>query len=174
MRTILAILGLSIGLAGCATDGETLTEVKRPLRLERITLTVASKANDNWPVPVELVRVQDATLIDQLLRIEAQAWFDGEADAFRKAHPEAFFGFWEVVPGTVVGAEDVEIEDEEVAGVLFCGLRSNPTPPLRFERDGDVTVHIDDDGCRLSGGEPSKEPGILPDTSWGWLKKLSG
>ena len=38
----------------------------------------------------------------------------------------------------------------------YCGIRTS-TPPLRFERDGDVTILINDDGCTLSGGEPSRK-----------------
>ena len=150
----------AIGLAGCGGgNGESFAEPRRPLRLQTLELVMTSDANERWPAQVELVRVADAGLVSRLLGIEAGTWFDGAGAAFRSAHPDAVFDAWEVVPGTVVGPFAMEVPGE-VAGVLFCGLRS-PPPPLRFERDGEVTVRIDGEGCSLDGGEPSSEPGLF-------------
>ena len=152
-----------IALAGCAGDTEKVTTPARPLILERISLVMAPETNDHWPAQVDLVRVRDVELVGQLLRTETRTWFAESRDAFRQAHPEALFDSWEVVPGTVAGPFDATLDDGPVAGVLFCGTLSAASvpPPIRFERDGEVTVHIDDEGCTLSGGSPSKEP-----TNW--------
>ena len=115
---------------------------------------MAPDVNDNWPVPVELVRVKDADLVSELLRIETGTWFSGRRTAFRSSYPDAIIDLWEMVPGTMAGPFEVEVDDD-VEGVLFCGLRS-PPPPLRFDRDGEVVVKIEVEGCRLTGGEPSK------------------
>ena len=147
-------------LAGCAgNNAEKITEPERPLRLNHLSLVMPAQSNENWPARVDLVRVTDVALANHLLSIETRAWFKKSREAFRQAHPEVFFDSWEVVPGTVVGPLDVGVT-RPVAGVLFCGTlasRSVP-PPVRFERDGDVAVRIDDEGCTLSGGKPSKKP----------------
>ena len=158
MKTMLAALFVPIAIAGCAGGPETITEPARPLELDRISLAAAPGTNDNWPVRVDLVRVQDVTLVSRLLHTQTEAWFAESRHAFRQSHPEGFIHSWEVVPGTVVGPVEVEVEGS-VAGVLFCGTPSTPQP-IRFERDGDVVVRIDDAGCALIGGKPSKKAGF--------------
>ena len=146
-------------LSGCGGgSGERAEEPLRPLRVEHMTLVMPAGVNDDWPARVELVRVTDNRLVAQLLGIEAGSWFDEAGERFRLAHPEAFFDAWEIVPGTAAGPVGIEV-DGDVSGVLFCKT-SMPSPPLKFERDGDVTVHIGDEGCTLSGGEPSREPSL--------------
>lgn len=164
MRKTIAVFLASFMLTGCMGNlfggGEDDTPPpRRVLKLERIQLAMVPDVNDNWPVPVDLVRVQDADLVSELLRIETSVWFSGRRTAFRNSNPDALIDSWEVVPGTVTDSFEAEV-DVDVAGVLFCGLRS-PPPPLRFDRDGEVVVKIEADGCVLSGGEPSEEKGIL-------------
>ncbi len=142
--------------SGCAGQNDAVQPPERLLRLDFVTLSMPTGVNSNWPAAVELVRVPDEKLAESLLAIEPQVWFAAEGEKFRQAHPEAHFDSWEVVPGTTVGPVDVWIDDD-VAGVLFCGLKSGEVAPVRVERDGEVTVQIDDSGCVLSGGEPSQE-----------------
>lgn len=167
MKKTIAVFLASFMLTGCVgslSGGGDDASPRRFLKLERIQLAMASAVNDNWPVQVDLVRVRDAALVSELLRIETGAWFSGRRTAFRNTNPDAFIDSWEVVPGTVVGPLETEVGDD-VEGVLFCGLRS-PPPPLRFDRDGEVVVKIEADGCVLTGGEPSKEKGVLDFLPW--------
>lgn len=162
MRKSIAALLASFMLTGCLgslSGGGDDTPPRRFLELESIQFTMAPAVNDNWPVRVDLVRVKEADLVSELLRIETGTWFSGRRTAFRSTNPDALIDSWEVVPGTVVGPFEAEVGDD-VEGVLFCELRS-PPPPLRFDRDGEVVVKIEDDSCLLTGGEPSKEKGVL-------------
>lgn len=147
-------------LASCAGRDDP-TAVERPLKLKRLTVDMAALANDRWPARLDLVRFEDASLADELLRVQTDAWFAGGRQTFERAHPEALFDSWEVVPGTVTGPFDVKAEGK-VAGVLFCGTRT-PPPPLRVERDGEVVLYVDEQGCSLGGGAPSKARG-----PWYW------
>ena len=164
LRTMPGAVLAAFVTAGCAGLGDSAsvaTEPARPLMLETLKLVMEQGTNGNSPARVDLVRTQDAMLTNQLLAIETGAWFAGKRDAFKSAHPEALFNEWEPVPGVVVGPEELAV-DVAVAGVLFCGV-NNGSAPLRLERDGDVAVHISDDGCEIRGGTPSKEPGVLDD-----------
>lgn len=156
--TTLALAALL--LLGCGGRGDD-SAVERPLKLKQLTVDMAEQTNDNWPARLDLVRFEDASLADELLRVETDVWFASGKQTFERAHPEALFDSWEVVPGTVVGPFDVKV-DGRVVGVLFCGTRT-PPPPLRVERDGKVVVHVDEDGCSLGGGKPSKARG-----PWYW------
>ena len=150
-----ALVALLSGCAGVKEKTESDTRPEYLLKVETIALSMAEGVNDNWPAPVELVRVEDAALIDPLLEIEGEAWFEGAGLKFLRGRPRAISDKWEVVPGTIAGPFEVS-KRGKFAGVLYCGIRTS-TPPLRFERDGDVTILINDDGCTLSGGEPSRK-----------------
>ena len=156
-------------LSGCAgtTEEEAQVEPKRPLKIETLKLVAARGVNDNSPVPVDLVRVPNVTLLQELLSTETGAWFAERRDRFRNANPGAYIDSWELVPGTVVGPTDVEL-DIDVAGVLFCGLMNGGGgggAPFRVEQDGDLTITVGDTECSVDGGEPSEEKG-------GWLSGL--
>ena len=146
-------------LIGCA--GRDDMEALRPLKLKQLTVDMAAQTNDNWPARLDLIRFEDASLADDLLRVETDVWFASGRDVFERAHPEAFLDSWEVVPGTVAGPFDVKV-DGKVVGVLFCGTRT-PPPPLRVERNGKVVVYVDAQGCSLGGGSPSQARG-----PWYW------
>lgn len=158
-------------LAACAGGPaqEEPKEPEKPLRIETIKLVTVKGANDNTPVQVDLVRVRDAFLLPELLKTETRAWFAEGRDKFRNAHPDAHIDSWELVPGTVVGPADIEL-DGDVAGVLFCGLmkvgEENAGIPQRVARDGDLIVTIGDTECVVGGGEPSREKS-------GWLGALA-
>ena len=145
-------------LIGCASDSAR-TEPERPLRIESAILRLASTANDRRPVRVSLVRVDDERLVEDLLAVTGTEWFeDGRRDGFLAAHPTAVHDWWEVVPGTTIGPFDLRARGAR-AGVLFCDV--GPRAPVRVERDGELRIGIDDDGCRVEGGEPSREPGFF-------------
>ena len=155
-------------LSGCAgtAEQEAQLEPKRPLKIETLKLVAARGVNDNSPVPVDLVRVPNVTLLPELLSTETRTWFAEGRDRFRNAYPDAYIDSWELVPGTVVGPVDVEL-DVDVAGVLFCGLMNgvDAGAPFRIEQDGELTITVGDTECSVSGGEPSREKS-------GWLSAL--
>ena len=109
-------------------------------------------ANGNSPGRLELVRVADEKLVAELVGTDVGAWFGPAGEAFRSAHPSALYDAWEPVPGVDSGPHRVKAEGR-YAAVLFCETRHG-SPPFRVERDGDLTVVIDDSGCRIEGGRP--------------------
>ncbi len=156
---------VAIVVSACGGQ-ERVTKPARPLKLNAVIIAMEEGVNENWPVSVELVRVNDAILIDELLSIDTPSWFGKKGSAFALANPGATINSWEVVPGTRVGPQRVRARGR-LAGVLFCHFRApEPPPPIRFERDGNVVINITEDGCVLEGGTPSREPGILNPKSW--------
>lgn len=135
--------------AGCA--GRDPFAIDDPLKLKRVSLAMAAGANYNRPARVELVRVGDKRLLDELIATDTTAWFDDVGEAFHRANPRAVFNAWELVPGHVSGPVDVKAKGR-FAGVLFCDSPPG-SAPFRIERDGNLTVVIDDNGCRLEGGK---------------------
>ena len=149
---------LLAAIAGCATDPGRV-EPAHSLRVETATLSLAPHANDRRPVRVSLVRVADERIAEELVGTAGSDWFEaGGRDAFLAAHPTAIHDWWEVVPGTTIGPFDLRVRHRH-AGVLLCDVGART--PLRVEREGDLHIGIDDDGCRVEGGEPSAESGLF-------------
>ena len=141
-----------LAAGGCA--GRDPFAIHDPLKLKRVSLAMAAGANDNRPARVELVRVGDKRLLDELIATDTTAWFDGVGEAFHRANPRSVFNAWELVPGHVLGPENVKAKGR-FAGVLFCDAPAG-SAPFRIERDGNLSVVIDDTGCRLEGGKRRK------------------
>lgn len=155
---VAAMAGTLLTVYGCAAES-VRTEPARPLRIETATLSLAPEANSRRPVRVSLVRVVDERLAENLLATAGSEWFEGGGrEAFLAAHPTAVHDWWEIVPGTTIGPFDLRSRGV-FAGVLICGVGSRV--PVRVERDGELRIGIDDDGCRIEGGEPSREPGFF-------------
>lgn len=152
---VVCVLMLLIGCGG--SKKESIVKPKPPLKIKTIKLTMESNANDNWPVPVELVRVADADLTKELLKIEPKEWFKKAGADFRNAHPGVYFDSWEVVPGTIVGPAKAKVRGR-VAGVLFCG-DADDSVALRVRTNGKVLVSIREDGCSIGRDSRKKKQG---------------
>ena len=154
---IASVLSLSLALAGCSSTtnifGDEDTKAIE-IELELISLSMPKGANENWPARIELVRSPlGSGQSEELLRIDTRRWFEKERVVFQAAHPQLVFDYWEVVPGTAIGPFEMEVE-EEVEGVLFCGVRSYPSP-LRVDKGGTLNLKVDDSGCTI---EQLEEP----------------
>ena len=158
-----ALVAVAALLIGCAGQSEKPTKPRKS-RVDAVTLVMAPRVNNNWPVAVQLVRVDDADLVRDLLAIESSAWFEGEAEKFRSANPNVLLDTWEVVPGTVVGPVSIWSR-QRLAAVLFCDLRGRM--PQRIERNGAIVVRIEDDGCQIAAPPPRRR---WPATPEDWLR----
>jgi len=145
------VIGACVVILVAACAGRDPGAIDDPLKLKSVSINMEAGANGNQPARVELVRVPDERLMSELVSLDAAAWFGREGEAFRGAHPKAVYDRWEPVPGLSTGPHDVRL-DGKYAGVLFCETREG-SPPLRVERDGTLTIVIDDSGCRIEGGK---------------------
>ena len=138
---------MSLIVTACA--GRNPYAIDDPVKVKRVSLVMAPGANGDRPARVELVRVEDERLLDDLIGKDTSVWFGETGDAFKRAHPSASYDDWELVPGHAVGPVNVKRKGR-FAGILFCDAQSGSTP-FRVQRDGHLTVAIDDAGCRLEG-----------------------
>lgn len=148
MERKLATLPMVLLVAACGGAGEPEAPASaRPVQIDSVTFEMAAKANGGRPVRVGLVQFANPSLAEQLIAIPPAEWFGPKGDAFRAAHPNAYYDDWELVPGLVAGPFDLRV-DEYVSAVLFCDTDAAP-PPLRIEEDGDLAVHIEPEGCEV-------------------------
>lgn len=145
-RSILASLAgpalAAVLLAGCADKPE--------LRLDGVSIQAAGRANDFAPVAVDVVLVQDAKLVDELLKLNASDWF-GRKEQILRDHPQGVSTHsWEVVPGQVL-AERLPPGPPSWTGLVFARYGSPGSHRLRLPQGGQL---------RLLLGE--SEAAILP------------
>ena len=158
MRGLMLAFAACAALTGC---GSSTVRPDNPLRLTSITLRMDQQANENWPAKVELVRVGDMNLVNELVGMPASDWFGPAGATFRNSHPEAHYNYWELPPGSLLGPYDMRVRGR-LAGVLFCDTRS-PQPPLRMESHLHAEIAVGTEGCTVTG-----------DNGGNWLDRMGG
>ena len=148
MKNQLATSVLCALIAGCTGAGpEVPAQAGRPVRIDSVTFEMAAEANRRRPARVAVVQFGNAILAERLLAIPAAEWFGKKGEAFRGAHPDAYYDDWELVPGLVAGPFALRVEGY-VSAILFCDTDA-ATPPLRIGDDGDLAVHIEPEECAV-------------------------
>lgn len=147
----LALLGAccaaAVAISGCALLPGGGDRPRPPIRVNWVSVAMLPEINGNWPVPVELVRVNEEALVQTLLQIQTDDWFGEAGDNFRLANPNAVYNSWEIVPGTSINPVNVA-RHGRLGGVLFCGLRE-PAAPVRVAARGWLRITVDESGCIL-------------------------
>ena len=145
-RAALAVTLCAALVSGCALFNRGGGDRPQPvIRVTWVSVAMPPNINDNWPVPVELVRVRDEALVQTLLQTETADWFGDAGANFRLANPDAFFNSWEIVPGTSIAPVNVA-RHGRFGGVLFCGLRES-APPVRVAHRGWLRITVEETGC---------------------------
>jgi type VI secretion system protein len=132
------------------TSGESKLDVK---------VHVSPAANNNNPVAVDLVLVSDKKLLQELMKLSANEWFE-KRHQFALDYPKETglgAGRWEWVPGQQVKLDRVTVKYEVVGGVVFAnyfnaGVHRGPIDP----RKGILITLGEEDLCVQSLKEPAK------------------
>jgi type VI secretion system protein len=130
-------------LAGCSFRGERIG-------LDRLTLDVAERANDDTPIAVDFVAVRDTELLKLLSDIPAKQWF-AEREQYRRDYRESF-SVWslELVPGQFRDVPDFPFSGDQAAGLLvFAGYNTPGAHRLRLIESGRVWLRFDSREMRL-------------------------
>jgi len=85
-----------------------------------ILVNVADDANQNSPIPADLVIVQDKKVSAEVAKLSAKDWFDRRAQITRDFTKKLQVVSWEWVPGQHVGPIDVDVAAKTVGAFLFA------------------------------------------------------
>ena len=143
----------------------------RPVWTRSLTLVADEYLNENWPVRIDMVRVEHANELDLLLGFSAREWFESESEEFRRTHPGARYDTWEVVPGTEVGPVNVRVRGRSLAGVVFCDTPAATGPVDLVE--GNMMLSVHDTGCIARKREGSTPLDRLRRIRFGWPSWLT-
>jgi type VI secretion system protein len=137
--SLMAVLLLSLSTA-CAHAG-------RGTRLH-LSINVAADANDNRPIPVDLVIVWDKKKAAQFGELAAKDWFARKAQLRRDDPDSKAFAVreWEWVPGQSVPAIDVAVPTSALRWVravyVFANYRSEGPHRLSVTPGTAATLHL--------------------------------
>ncbi len=140
-RWAVAILALG-ALPGCSTLDWALGRPPKVV-VDRVQIIADSDANDQRPIPVDVVRVTDLTLADRLAKVPAQDWF-ASRDQIQRDNPGAVgIVSWEVVPGQRVMLRDLPpFEGRTVAVFVYARYATPADHRFRVASEDAIVVHL--------------------------------
>lgn len=114
---------LIVFMTGCASmmkQARGVSHVKGEIYLAPATVP---DANGNSPIAVDVVSVRGATLLKEVSKLTALAWFQ-QKTSLAQLHPgDLSTSSWEWVPGQAIAKVKVP---EQVLPMTFCCLRITP------------------------------------------------
>lgn len=136
-------LGLSGGL-GCSSAPPGFR-----LLLEFV---VAPRTNQNSPVPLSLVAVNDPKLFEKIEAMTAKQWFE-QREQIRRDFPggQAFTEWeWEYVPGQAPPPIVVEIDGRAVGALIFANYRAPGDHRFRMGPQQRMRIDVGDEDLVLT------------------------
>jgi len=132
------------------TSGESKLDVK---------VHVSPAANNNNPVAVDLVLVNDKKLLQELMKLSASEWFE-KRNQFALDYPKETglaAGQWEWVPGQQVKIDKVIVKSDVVGGVVFANYFNAGTHRAPIDPRKPIRITLgDEDLCVQSLKQPTK------------------
>lgn len=144
------ILGLLLAVAclgGCSWYGPRVG-------VDRLTLDVAPKANNDAPIAVDFVAIKDPDLLKQLSGITARQWFDQREQLQRDYRDQLSVWSLELVPGQLLDNHDFPLGGEKAVGLLVFADYANPGPHrLRLYEQRSAWLKFDSRDMNLLKGK---------------------
>ncbi len=146
-----------IGVLGCGSGPSIATQ--------RITISASPRANDNSPIPLDIVVVFDTELLNALLQMPATTWFE-QRDQLRRDHPAGVASeSWELVPGSALRVDPLPFSvSGGVALLVFADYLSPGNHRARLDPYTSVTIRLLDDGFVIEGESGGSDPPLADNT----------
>lgn len=148
---LLSLAGMG-ALAGCGIAVQTRSLFGQELKVQ---VFVAQRTNQDNPVAVDLLRVFDANLLTELLKMSASEWFE-KRDQIKRDYPGKV-GFesveWEWTPGQSVPVLSLPLEPAARAGIIFANYFAKGAHRVRFDPNESIMINLLEDAFTV---EPLK------------------
>ena len=83
-------------------------------------INVSDGANENAPIPMDLVMVLDKKAVPEVAKLSSKDWFERRVQVERDHPGKVVVASWEWAPGQHVGPISVDVDPEFRAGFLFA------------------------------------------------------
>ena len=124
-------------LTGCSFFGPKVD-------LDSLTLDVAPKANNDTPIAVDFIAVNDPDLLKQLSGISAAQWF-ADREQYQRDYRQ-LMSVWglELVPGQFIDRQSFPLGGKKAAGLLvFASYNTPGAHRLRLDDQREAWLKFD-------------------------------
>jgi len=115
-----ALLSGLVSCGGAKVSNKVPGAQGRASRKFTMQVNVADGANQNYPIPMDLVTVTDKKVIAEIGKLTAKDWFDRRMQVLRDFHGKIDVASWEWVPGQHAGPISVEINPKTRVAYVFA------------------------------------------------------
>jgi len=125
-----------------------------------IKVHVASTANKNSPVAVDLVLVSDKKLLKELTKMSAKDWFEQRHQVQLDYPKETDLGAgsWEWVPGQAVQLDRLPVKLEIIGGVVFARYFSDGAHRAVINPRKDILLTLGEDDLCVQAAKEIVKP----------------
>jgi len=127
----------ALSIAGCSFFGTRLN-------VDGVTLDVALRANDDSPIAVDFIAVNDIDLLAKLSGLTAKQWF-ASRDQYQRDFRQ-YLHVWglELVPGQLIESSTFPLDGKPSVGlVAFANYQSPGAHRLRLEDQRRIRLKFD-------------------------------
>ncbi len=109
-----------------------------------VKVEISEKANQNSPIPVDLIVVYDEKLMDQLLKMSSKEWFE-QREQIKRDYIEGtgldYWG-WEWVPGQRIPVQELPLKPKAKGGLVFADYLVPGAHRSRVDPFKDITIRL--------------------------------
>lgn len=134
---VLVVLLSVASIAGCSLFGSKVS-------VDGVTLDVALRANDDSPIAVDFIAVNDVDLLAKLSGLTAKQWF-ATRDQYQRDFRQ-YLHVWglELVPGQLIESSTFPLDGKPSVGLLaFANYQSPGAHRLRLEDQRSLRLKFD-------------------------------
>lgn len=125
-----------------------------------VKVHISPTANNNNPVAVDLVLVKDKKLLQELMKMSANDWFEKrhqvELDYPKETELDA--GRWEWVPGQQVKLDSVPVNLDIAGGVVFANYFSAGTHRAPINPRKGIVITLGDENLCVQSLKETPKP----------------
>lgn len=145
----LVILLLFLLINGCNVGARTLALFGGDLN---VRVAISEHANKNQPLMVDLVIVNDSDLLEKLMEVPAEEWFQ-KREQYKRDYPKRT-GFesweWEWTPGQKVDELVLPIRVKAEAGLIFARYYTEGDHRARFDPLKNILIEFNEEDFQVT------------------------
>jgi len=129
-----------LGLAGCGLGA--WTGLVNEVNIGSVTFVVASNANDNSPVAIDVVIAYDQILLGELIKLPARQWFE-RRDQFRRDYPQTIqIESWELTPGQTLAARPIDVRRYSSGALVYANYLGPGEHRVRVGKEKTLVITL--------------------------------
>jgi type VI secretion system protein len=133
---LVVLLGLA-SIGGCSLIGSKVN-------VDRVTFDVALRANDDSPIAVDFIAVNDIDLLAKLSGLSAKQWFAARDQYQRDFRQYLYVWGMELVPGQLIESSTFPLDGKPAVGLLaFANYQGQGVHRLRLEDQRSIRLKFD-------------------------------